>query len=108
MCITCTCSAKLMGKQLHHPKYMYINTCISVYFINRIDVSLSSLSQRCLESTHSSSVYMHDLIIHEMPRKKGKATQHNSPKAVIFLRKKLPRVGLEPTTMGLLGDALTN
>ena len=55
------------------------------------------------------------LIIHEMLRKKGKATQqndkvtqHNSPKAAIFQRKKLPQVGLEPTTVHLLGDALTN
>ena len=52
---------------------------------------------------------VHDfLIIHEMLRKKDKATQHNSPKAVFFKEKKLPRVGLEPTTVRLLGDALTN
>ena len=55
------------------------------------------------------------LIIHEMLRKKGnatqqkdKATQHNSPKVVIFRRKKLPWVGFEPTTVRLLGDALTH
>ena len=52
-----------------------------------------------------------------MLRKKGKAiqhnrkkqaTQHNSPKAVFFKEKRLPQVGLEPTTVRLLGDALTN
>ena len=50
-------------------------------------------------------------------RKKGKATQHNRktkqynttrPRQVFFKDKKLPRVGFEPTTVSLLGDALTN
>ena len=50
------------------------------------------------------------LIIHRKKGKatqqKDKATQHNLPKAVIFQRKKLPRVGLEPMTIRLLGVAL--
>ena len=57
--------------------------------------------------------YMYTLafIIHEMLRKerqgnttqqKDKATQHNSPKTVIFQRKKLPWVGLKPTTKASL------
>ena len=41
-------------------------------------------------------------------QRKDKATQHNLPKAVIFQRKKLPQVGLEPMTIRLLGIALTN
>ena len=65
------------------------------------------------------TIYIHDfLIIHEMLRKKGKATQHNRktkqhnttcPRQY-FQSKKLPQVGLEPTTVRLLhvGDALTN
>ena len=40
---------------------------------------------------HSHSLHvahvLHDLIIHEMLRKKDKATQHSSPKAVIFKEK---------------------
>ena len=55
--------------------------------------------------------YMHDLIIHETLRKK--ARQHNITERKshttqlaqdsYFSRKKLPRVGLEPTTVCLLG-----
>ena len=45
-----------------------------------------------------------------MQQQKDKATQHNSPKAVIFQRKIscLDQVGLEPTTICFLGNALTN
>ena len=43
---------------------------------------------------------------HNTTQQKDKATQHNSPKAGIFQRKKLPRVGFKPTTIRLLGDAM--
>ena len=51
-------------------------------------------------------MYVHDLNHLWNARKEGnatqqkdKATQHNSPKTVIFQRKKLPRVGFKPTTV---------
>ena len=57
----------------------------------------------------------HDLIIHEMLREKDKATEHNRKtkttqlaQGSYFSKKKLPRVGFEPTTVRLLGVALTN
>ena len=40
-----------------------------------------------------------------------KAKQHNTTQLAqgrYFSKKKLPRVGLEPTTVSLLGDSLTN
>ena len=62
-------------------------------------------------------IHVHDNSTTEMLRKKGeamyttqqkgKATQHNSPKAVIFQRKnELPRVGFEPTTLRILATLL--
>ena len=36
------------------------------------------------------------------------ATQNNSHKTVIFPKKMLPRVGLEPTTISFPGNVLTN
>ena len=60
--------------------------------------------------------YIHDLIIHEMLREKerqGNTTERQSNTTQLaqgsyFSKKKLPRVGLEPTTIRLLGVALTN
>ena len=64
----------------------------------------------------SICMYMYmTLIIHEMLKKKGKATphtkQHNTtcPRQLIFKEKNsLPRVGFKPTTVCFLGNALTN
>ena len=64
-------------------------------------------------------VHVHDLIIHEMLRKKERKTrQHHTTERQsnttqlaqdsYFSKKKLPRVGFEPTTVSLLGVALTN
>ena len=52
---------------------------------------------------------IHDLISHEMLRKKGKATQHDRtcPRQ-LFFKEKTASVGFEPTTVRLLGIALTN
>ena len=52
---------------------------------------------------------VHDVIIHEMLRKKerqGNTTQLAQDS--YFSKRKLPRVGFEPTTVQLLGVALTN
>ena len=54
-------------------------------------------------------VHVHDLIIHEMLREKerqGNITQ--LAQGSYFSKKKLPQVGFEPTTVRLLGVALTN
>ena len=53
------------------------------------------------------------LIIRDILRKEHNTIERQSNKTQpaqgsIFQRKKLPRVGLEPTTVRLLGDALTN
>ena len=73
-------------------------------------VSTSSYIMHCF-ALHT--VHVHDLIIIEMLRKKGKATQHNrktkqyNTTCPRQLEKKLPRVGFEPTTIHLLGVACT-
>ena len=60
--------------------------------------------------------FIHDLIIHEMLRKKGKATQHNrktkqqhnSPKGVIFQRKNVCTMLLMYTHVHVCGSPAEN
>ena len=51
------------------------------------------------------------IMVHEMPRKKSKATQHNrktkqhnTTRPRHYFSKEVPRVGIKPTTVRLLGD----
>ena len=85
---------------------MHVHLHVMYYKINMGYIQCTMYLQEYYLVT---GMYM-TLIIHEMLRKKGKATQnkrktkqHNTTRPrQLFFKKKLPRVGLEPTTVSLL------
>ena len=75
---------------------VYIYTCSSAFF------TVYAFS------TFITAV-VHDLIIHEMLRKKERQSNTTQlAQGSYFSKKKLPRVGFEPMTVRLLGVVLTN
>ena len=51
-------------------------------YICGLQYLIYSLSFLCMGKAWKRGLHMYDLIIHEMLREKGKATQHNSPRTV--------------------------